>query len=661
MGKALPAHRLLASVLLASISLPALAAKPPLEAFFTAPEIEAVKLSPKGNYIAILVNADDGKQVLAVRDSTDLKKVTIAASGGGDHHITGFHWINENRLGLSMQNERLAFRGNRDEFAFDRDGSNPAHLISGNWEHQQERTDTHIKSKTLTADYSFHSVTHDGSDDILVSKWLWNDIDKYPDHSRLYRMNTRTFKLSDPLPGNQPPNSMEWLTDNSDSPRVVSTQAKGRCMVNYRAKNASEWTEIVNQECYDGISFEPFAFDGEDALLVTAGYKGMGALYRFDLKTMKLAKEPLVSAAGFDFDGTPERDFATGKVIGLHVKTDAQTTVWFDPRMKEIQAKVDALLPQTNNYLTCAIDCFQGPLMLVEAQSDRQPAQFYVYTRASNSIIMLGSAHPAIVPAQMGMRDFYHYKARDGRAIPVYVTMPPDAKPGPHPTVVLVHGGPNVRGSSWEWDAEAQFLASRGYIVLQPEFRGSAGFGIEHTKAGFKQWGLAMQDDLADAALWSVAQGWSDPKRIALMGASYGGYATLMGLIKHPDLFRCGVEWAGVTDLALMFTADSDASQDSLKYDMRTLIGDPEKDAVAFRENSPLAQAARLKQPVLMAHGMEDLRVPLVHATRFRDAVSKTNSQIEWVSYTDEGHGWHSEDSNLDFWKRVEAFLAKNL
>ena len=198
-------------------------------------------------------------------------------------------------------------------------------------------------------------------------------------------------------------------------------------------------------------------------------------------------------------------------------------------------------------------------------------------------------------------------------------------------------------------------------MLLQPEFRGSAGYGIEHMQAGFKQWGQTMQDDLADAALWSVSKGWSDRKHIAIMGASYGGYATLMGLIKNPDIFRCGVEWAGVTDLALMFTANSDASQDSLKYDMRTLIGDPEKDAAMFRDYSPLAQAARLKQPLLMAQGLEDIRVPMVHATKFRDAVKQNNAQVEWVSYTDEGHGWRDQESNLDFWKRVEAFLARNL
>ena len=653
--------RHLIGALLLAASVPALAAKPALEAFFNEPEIQTAALSPKGRYVAVLMNFEDGKQVLAVRDTSDLKKITTPATGGGISHITGFRWINDERLSLTVQNRNTTFRSNRDEFAVDRDGSNRNHLISGSWAHQQNRTDTLIKDKMLTADHSFFSVTHDGSDDILVAKLIWNGIDKYADHTRLYRLNTRTFKMVDPLPPGQPAHSLDWMTDTSDVPRIVSTEAKGRCMVTYLAPGATTWSEIANDDCYDGVALEPLFFDSDDTLYVSSGYKGKSALYRYDLKTRTRATEPLLSAADFDFDGSPEIDYRSHRVLGIHLKTDARTTVWFDARMKAIQAKVDEILPQTNNLIHCADDCADSPVVLVTASSDRQPAQYYVYTLASGSMAMLGSAHPGIVATQMGMRDFYHYQARDGRAIPIYVTMPPTESKGPHPTVVLVHGGPTVRGSSWEWEAQAQFLATRGYVVLQPEYRGSAGYGTEHMQAGFRQWGQSMQDDLADAALWAVAKGWSDRQRIGIMGASYGGYATLMGLIKNSDIFRCGVEWAGVTDLDLMFTADSDASQDSLKYGMRTLIGDPEKDAAMFQQYSPLAQAARLKQPILMAHGLEDLRVPMVHATKFRDAVGKNNAQIEWITYSDEGHGWGNENNNLDFWKRVEAFLAKNL
>ena len=156
-------------------------------------------------------------------------------------------------------------------------------------------------------------------------------------------------------------------------------------------------------------------------------------------------------------------------------------------------------------------------------------------------------------------------------------------------------------------------------------------------------------------------RGTADPKRICIAGASYGGYATLMGLIKHPQIFRTGVEWAGVSDIGLMFnTPYSDASEETLNYSLRTLIGDPELDAAQFRQYSPLLRAAELKQPLLIAHGIEDLRVPIVHATRLRDAVRANNPNVEYLSY-EEGHGWRHEKTRIDFWQQVERFLDKNL
>jgi dipeptidyl aminopeptidase/acylaminoacyl peptidase len=290
------------------------------------------------------------------------------------------------------------------------------------------------------------------------------------------------------------------------------------------------------------------------------------------------------------------------------------------------------------------------------------PPAYFVYTPADNHIVGLGSSLPGIDPKQMGKRDFFRFVARDGMQIPVYVTMPAAKASGPRPAIVLVHGGPYVRGGSWEWDEEAQFLASRGYVVLQPEFRGSTGFGSTLFRAGWQQWGRAMQDDLADTAAWAVKQGWADPKRIGIMGGSYGGYATLMGLVRNPDVFRAGVEWAGVTDIGLMFSAvESDASEDALQYDMKTLIGDPLKDPAAFAAVSPLAQAGRIRQPLLIAHGAQDKRVPLVHAAKFRSAVTEKNPNVEYVVYPEEGHDWYHEVDNIDFWKRVEAFLEKNL
>jgi dienelactone hydrolase len=635
--------------------------KPAAGSFFNEPAVAFAELSPAGRHVAILARAQDGTQVLAVRDTLDLTKATVAATFETSR-IHGVRWISENRIGLTLKNPKLDFIGTLDEVAVDRDGKNPAHLISGHWERHQENLGTNIKDKVLTAEYSYFGPTHDGSDDIIVSKYLYNNVDMRPESSRLYRLNTRTRQLKDLLPGAQPAYVRRWLLDSDSRPRIALAEAKGRCVVWYRQPDAADWSEISNRDCYREADFVPVFFDSRNTLFVRADYNGRSALFEYDLDKRQLARQPFVDVEGFDFRGTIEQDYAARKILGVHLVADAAGTEWLDPAMKAIQSKVNALLPQTANHITCGADCTNPPAVLVSAESDRQPRSYYVYTPGNGKLVGLGSTHPDIKPVQMGRRDFYRFAARDGLQIPVYVTMPPGKPTVKLPTVLLVHGGPYLRGTSWEWEDEAQFLASRGYVVLQPEFRGSTGFGYKHFQAGWKQWGRAMQDDLADTVAWAVGKGWSDSKRVAIMGASYGGYAALMGLIRDPELYRCGVEWAGVTDLDLLLTSvESDLSEDARRYDMRTLVGDPQADAAQFAEFSPLKRASQLKQPLLMAHGGEDKRVPIAHASRFRSAVTQQNGNVEWVEYGDEGHGWHLERTRIDFWKRVEAFLAKNL
>nr|WP_283254459.1 alpha/beta fold hydrolase [Ramlibacter paludis] len=258
--------------------------------------------------------------------------------------------------------------------------------------------------------------------------------------------------------------------------------------------------------------------------------------------------------------------------------------------------------------------------------------------------------------------DLVRFAARDGLQIPAWLTVPKGTPKGKKmPMVVLVHGGPWVR-EEWEWKADSQFLASRGYVVLEPEFRGSDGFGFDHLRRGFKQWGLAMQNDVADATRWAIAQGIADPARICIAGASYGGYATLMGLVNDPDLYKCGISWAGVSDLTLKYEVTWSDSPEAYKlYGMPVLVGDKDKDAAQFKATSPIEQAARVKQPLLLAHGNADRRVPIIHSVKLRDALAKTNPQVEWVEYADEGHGWKLVPNRIDWWTRVEKFLQKNI
>jgi dipeptidyl aminopeptidase/acylaminoacyl peptidase len=216
-----------------------------------------------------------------------------------------------------------------------------------------------------------------------------------------------------------------------------------------------------------------------------------------------------------------------------------------------------------------------------------------------------------------------------------------------------------VRGNEWEWDPEAAYLASLGYAVLQPEFRGSRGWGRRAFEASWKQWGRTMQDDLNDGVDDLVKRGIADPARVCIMGASYGGYAVMEGLARDPDRWKCGVDWVGVTDITYMFdvTWSDTWNSDWMKYGAREMIGDPDKDAALLKAVSPLQNASRIKAPVLMAYGGQDHRVPAIHGERMRDALTKNGVPVEWVLYEDEGHGFMVEATRYDFYTRVAKFL----
>jgi dipeptidyl aminopeptidase/acylaminoacyl peptidase len=255
------------------------------------------------------------------------------------------------------------------------------------------------------------------------------------------------------------------------------------------------------------------------------------------------------------------------------------------------------------------------------------------------------------------------YAARDGLEIPAYLTTPRGKAAKDLPLVVLVHGGPWVDGDAWGFDPEVQFLASRGYAVLQPNFRGTTRYGWKHFRASFGQWGLSMQDDLADGVKWAVEQGIADPKRVCIYGASYGGYAALMGLATTPGLYRCGVNYVGVTDLPFFLTvswADYSYSEFA-RHAARDMVGDPERDAQRLRDTSPTQLAARIKAPVLMAYGADDRRVPLEHGSRMKSALDRAGAKYEWMVMAGEGHGFRDPANQKTFYEAVEKFLAAHL
>jgi dipeptidyl aminopeptidase/acylaminoacyl peptidase len=283
------------------------------------------------------------------------------------------------------------------------------------------------------------------------------------------------------------------------------------------------------------------------------------------------------------------------------------------------------------------------------------------YDHARKSLAPILSRRPYLPEKTQGSRSFHRVAARDGLMLPVVVTHPAgNEAQTPLPAVVLVHGGPWVRGKTREWSHEAQFLASRGWRVLEVDFRGSQGLGWRHFHAGWKQWGLAMQDDLADAVAWAVEQKWVDAAKVCIAGSSYGGYAALMGVIRHPQMYRCAASHVGVTDLFLRYSAEGDLPSQARRFSLPTLMGHPERDAAQFRATSPVLRAAEIKVPVLLAQAIHDRRVPPSHADAFEKAARAAGVQVQRINY-DEGHGWSDFNNHADYLRQLEVFIQRAL
>ena len=629
-----------------------------VEDFFRTPNLINPVLSPDGRFIAVGVAKSRGRVQLVVFDLKESNSDKIVASFG-DADVIDYHWVNTERLVFSVMDLQSGDSPlNPGLWAVNRDGSDYRKLIHTVKHPISMAESASVVDRTLPAEWRFHSTVEDDSADVLVQAPSFNNVGQLV-NINLFRLNTHTGRTQN-LSVNAPANTISWLTDQNGQPVALSTRFKGRAASYLRTENG--WKLWKEAEEHSQDYAKPFWTGPNKELIVLARRQSDTlALYEVDPTTLKLADQPFISTPGYDFSGYLVYDTQAKRVMGVHYETDAHGTVWMDPAMRALQAQIDKLLPGTINRIDCRY-CASTTTFLISASSDRLPPVYYLYHRENKKLQELGASRPWIQAAQMGMRDLHRFTARDGLSIPVLVTQPAKKSTSPRPAVILVHGGPWVRGTRWEWERSAQFLASRGYVVIEPEFRGSTGFGSKHMRAGWKQWGLAMQDDLADALQWAVKQGWVDSERVCIAGASYGGYATLMGLVKHPTLYRCGINWVGVTDINLMYSINwSDASDAWKQYGMPLLIGDPVKDAQQLKDTSPLEQAARVKAPLLMAYGGRDLRVPLKHGTAFKDAVSKTNSQVEWIVYPNEGHGWRELATNVDFWSRVEKFLDTHI
>ena len=642
----------------------------PVEAFFGAEDISEPVMSPDGSALAILMRNKAGRRQLVVLDIADLTKATVVAAFSNTD-VSDAQWVNNRRLVFYTWEEDVSAsrQTQGDLYAVDRDGGWMRVLISRVGSTHGFGSVNGIKTRTLGPDHGLVRTLRDGSDEVIVERAFFDHVVIGGSHYHAdlqgttpLRLDTRTSIARSLVTGSLPDHVQSWSFD--DQGRLVVATAQDAGEVILYTPDGSALKERTRFAAYkrDPNAFSIWAVAPDGRIFATrAGDVAdrTSALYVVDPVTFKPDSAPTLSLKGFDFEGGMIEDLAHGKLLGLHYLADGQGTVWFDPAFKELQAKVDARLPGLINTIDPAA-CGCATRVLVTSHSGRQPPAFFLYDRKDDSLIPVGKSRGAIDPRQMASTDFVRIQARDGNQIPVWVTKPHGK--GPWPTVVLVHGGPMVRGWEWRWDGESQFLASRGYLVVKPEYRGSEGYGAALFESGFKQWGLASQDDIADATRWAAAQGLADPNRTCIAGASYGGYATLMGLVRYGDLYRCGVAWAAVTDIGMAYDIWwSDFSNEWKGYGMPVMVGDPVKDKDQFDATSPLKQAARIKRPLLLAHGGVDGRVPVEHAYALRDALQAAHAPLTWIFYPEEAHGWSSPENRAAFYAQMQKFLDANI
>lgn len=649
--------RVLAAGALACLHLQTPAQTVPLQDFFRPPAIRSALLSPSGRWLATVVSPRGERARLVVSDLEDKEPARIVAQFTR-LDVGWVRWVND--AWLVFDTDDVV---NRDTH-WDRRGSG---LVSVNRSGERMRLlvkrewDTLFPAsgagQPLEANHTFLALGEAGSNEVIVGEHRLGADEEFS-HVAPLALDVATGARRS-LVDAAPADVGHWIFDARGRARAAVATRDGETRVHWRDAGQGPWRQIA---AFPRLQwrFTPRFVDEASQLFVTYGdAEGYEALARFDFDAGRPVRPPLASTPGFSSGMRAIRSRDSGALLGLELLTDARTQVWLVPAMKAVQASVDARLPGRVNLLQCGPCDGAGPV-LVHSYADRLPGEYLVYRPGADSWQRIGLSRPEIDPQRMARKHFHRIKARDGADLPLWVTR--SAGEGRRPAVVLVHGGPWSRGAEWAWDAPSQFLASRGYVVIEPEFRGSTGYGDGHHAAGWKQWGRAMQDDVSDALGFAVRQGWVDASRVCIAGASYGGYGTLMGLVKDPAQYRCGVAWVGVSDPLLMYTAHwSDMTRQNRLHTMPQLVGDPVAEAGMLKAVSPLERAAEIKAPVLLAYGGRDRRVPLDHGTRMRDALTRAGNPPEWIVYDDEGHGFFRPENMADFWARVEAFLARHL
>lgn len=454
----------------------------------------------------------------------------------------------------------------------------------------------------------------------------------------------------------------DWYADDKGVVRAGFEYFNDSWKMIYRAKDGESFRTVVRASNNDDdAGFDAFRiYQGSDE-----GYRvmlneatGRYALWRFNFATRKRG-ELVFEAPGVDVDDFDTQQDGTS-LYAAWFTDDRPRAHWFDAELGTLQTQIDKAVTSAVGDRSATIVSYarDRSRMLVHLGGSNDPGRYYVFDQSDGVMKLFAQTNDKLKTAQLKATTYTHYKTRDGLEIPAYLTLPPGRPAKNLPLVILPHGGPYDVRDDGTFDAEVQFLTNRGYVVLQPEFRGSGGYGKAFYEKGEGQWGRAMQDDLDDGMDWLAKEGTIDPKRVCLVGSSYGGYAALWGAVRNPERYRCAASFAGISDLKrqLKYQIAFKISKRYRKDWRKTVQGDDTFDLTTV---SPLFAVGKLTVPVLLVHGDDDQRVPYKQSKLYADALTKAGKPHEFITLKGEGHGF-SSDANMQLWlDKLDAFLGK--
>ena len=597
----------------------------PMEDFFRNPEQTDLQLSPDGLHLAWL-QPWQGHLNVHVRavDSDSVTRITNATA----RDIMGWVWANDRRL---VYVQDYGGDENYHAYAVDLDGGNSLDLTP--FEAVQAR---------------LVDVLEDDDEHLLLA------INRRDPRVRdVYRVNVDTGKLA--LVAENPGNITAWKTDNQGRVRAaVATDGVNSSLL-YRETENDTFRTVETTNFRDTL--KPLYFTFDDSLLYVASNldRDKMAIYTYDPRTPKLLdlvfEHPEVDVSELHL--SRHRRVITAATF----LTDKRGFHFFDEEREQLQVRLEKELAGVE--VVVASMSKDERRVLVRTYSDKTQGAYYYLNRDTDELAKLGEVSPWLDPAAMADMQPIQYTSRDGLTIHGYLTLPRGVEPRILPVVIHPHGGPWYR-DPWGFDPEVQFLANRGYAVLQMNFRGSTGYGKDFWTRGFRQWGREIQDDVTDGAQWLVDPGIADPERIGIYGGSFGGYATLAGLTFTPDLYACGVDYVGVSNIFTWMKAFP-PYWEPLIAKVWEMVGDPESDPDFIRSISPYFHADRIRVPLLVAQGANDPRVTKVESDQIVEALRNRGIEVEYMVKEDEGHGFANEENRFDFYGAMEKFLGRHL